>query len=72
MGMAVGIIPGIEFPGFKKGDVRQKFEFVCRGTLGFLNTFVKKERDKRWALIVGKGSKYKSFIEVKELMKKDK
>ena len=45
IGMAIGTIPGFDFPEVEKDEVKQKYEFVCNTTLDFLNTFMKNEGD---------------------------
>ncbi len=70
IGMAVGTIPGFDFPGVKKDEVRQKYEFVCNTTLDFLNTFMKNEGDNFGNELVKDKTGNENFIETKELKKR--
>ncbi len=68
MGMAVGVIPGIDFTGAGKDDIRQKCEFIYRATLAFLNTFVKGEKDDYREKLSESKIDF-NFVEMKELKK---
>jgi dienelactone hydrolase len=70
LGMAVGAIPGFNFPGVNKSELKEKFELVCKASLGFLTTFMKNEEDSYWNKITKDIVNSDSLIEVKELKKK--
>ena len=70
LGMAIGTVPGFNFPGVQKDEVKQKYEFVCNTTLNFLNYFMKNEGDDFGDELVKESRTNKSFIEIKELKKK--
>lgn len=48
IGMITGVIPGFNLPGIDKENAKQKFEMINKITLGFLNSFIKNEKDKYW------------------------
>jgi len=67
LGMAIGTIPALDFPGVDKQNVRRKFETVCRLTLGFINTYVKDAPSDYWNSVTTSAVDSADFIEVREL-----
>jgi len=61
IGMITGVIPGFNLAGVEKENAKQKFEMINKIALGFLNSFIKNEKDKYWEEIISNRNNSGSF-----------